>query len=158
MCLGRFVVYWYQGWGSNPRPRAYESHALPTELPWQEAAELFKARQRDFFGCGGRTRTANLKVMSLARCHFSTPRRQILIRTSLPVLSVKKQALWISLCHLGNLRNPETIIISHHQNKSSFLTVKSKHPLAGMFLAEKAIASSFLHRPFSWRSSSRLSS
>jgi hypothetical protein len=41
---------WWLGWGLNPRPRAYESHALPTELP-----SRVLIRGSDFPGCRGGT-------------------------------------------------------------------------------------------------------
>src|SRR5688500_620195 len=58
------------GWGG------FRTHYLglmsPTLYRLSYPAELWKL---NFIGCGGWIRTTNLKVMSLARCHFSTPRR-----------------------------------------------------------------------------------
>ena len=50
-----------RGWGSNPRPWAYESHALPTELPRQNlvptptirlSLKLNKGKVKLVAGCG----------------------------------------------------------------------------------------------------------
>ena len=91
-------------WGSNPRPQAYESCALPTELPRQKANcfAFCRWQNHELKQCDdarissepslqalctqpsdwhvtcrllrGYESNVGLKVMSLMRCHFSTPR------------------------------------------------------------------------------------
>ena len=60
------IFAWCQWVGSNHRPRRYECRALTS---W---ATLACIKYND--GCGGMNRTYDLKVMSLASYHCSTPR------------------------------------------------------------------------------------
>ncbi len=62
---------WCQWVGSNHRPQRYECCALTS---WATLANI-----RYNYGCGGMNRTYDLKVMSLASYHCSTPRYMVSI-------------------------------------------------------------------------------
>ena len=64
--------------GSNHRPQGYESCALTSWATLADNLERFSKILNYANGCGGVNRTHDLKVMSLASYHCSTPRNMVI--------------------------------------------------------------------------------